>query len=102
MDQPRDIVEKAAESVNLREQGPSAFDPFELVRSDHDIEPTKALLKISHDMTRVLERLIAPKAPIDMVSRLLIRPKTPFQLKVYDVVTKGLFSNPRHQNHRTC
>ena len=21
--------------------------------------------------------------------------------KVYDVVTKGLFSNPRHQNHRT-
>ena len=32
----------------------------------------------------------------------LIRPKTPFQLKVYDVVTKGLFSNPRHQNHRTC
>ena len=33
---------------------------------------------------------------------LLIRTKTPFQLKVYDVVTKGLFSNPRHQNHRTC
>ena len=33
---------------------------------------------------------------------LLIRPKTPFQLKVYDVVTKGLFSNPRHQNHITC
>ena len=72
MDQPRDIVEEVAESVNPREQGPSVSDPHELVRSDHDI-PTKlteALLKISHDMARVLELLIAPKAPIDMVRRL--------------------------------
>ena len=29
----------------------------------------EALLKISHDMARVLERLIAPKAIIDMVRR---------------------------------
>ena len=42
MDQPRDNVEEAAESVNPREQGPSAFDPSESVRSDSDIstEPT--------------------------------------------------------------
>ena len=29
----------------------------------------EALLKISHDMNRVLERLIAPKALIDMMRR---------------------------------
>ena len=69
MDQPQDTVEEAAESVNLREQGPSASDPFESIRSDCDTEPTEALLKISHDMAQVLERLTAPKAPIDMVRR---------------------------------
>ena len=31
--------------------------------------PIKALLKISHDMVRVLDRLMAPKAPIDMVRK---------------------------------
>ena len=71
MDRPRDSVEEAAESVNPREQGPSASDPSKSVRSDRDIlaEPTEAFLKISHDMARVLERLTAPKAPIDMVRR---------------------------------
>ena len=28
--------------------------------------------------------------------------KNTLSTKVYDVVTEGLFSNPRHQNHRTC
>ena len=37
IDRPRDNVEEATESVNPREQGPSASDPSELVRSDHDI-----------------------------------------------------------------
>ena len=69
MDRPRDTVEEATKSVNPREQGPLASDPSESVRSDHDTEPTEALLKISHDMAWVLERLIAPKAPIDMVRR---------------------------------
>ena len=71
MDRPRDNVEEAAESVNLREQGPSTSNPSESIRSDCDIpaKPTEALLKISHDMARVLERLIAPKAPIYMVRR---------------------------------
>ena len=40
MDLPRDIVEEVAESVNPREQGPSASEPSESVRSDRDI-PTK-------------------------------------------------------------
>ena len=71
MDRPRDSVEEAAESVNPREQGPSASDPSKSVRSDRDIlaKPIEAFLKISHDMARVLERLTAPKAPIDMVRR---------------------------------
>ena len=67
MDRPRDIIEEAAESVNPKEQGPSTFDPSESIRSDCDTELMEALLKISHDMTQVLERFIAPKAPIDMV-----------------------------------
>ena len=69
MDRPRDTVEEVTNSVNPREQGPSASDPSESVRSDHDTKPTEALLKISHDMALVLERLTAPKAPIDMVRR---------------------------------
>ena len=71
MDRPRDNVKEVAESVNPREQGPSAYDPSKSVRSDRDIlvELTKTLLKISHDMAQVLERLIAPRAPIDMVRR---------------------------------
>ena len=64
MDLPRDNVEEAAESVNPREQGPSASDPFESVISDRDIpaKPTEALLKILHDMARVLEQLTAPQS----------------------------------------
>ena len=46
MDRPQDTVEKATESVDPWEQGPSAYDPSELVRSNCDNEPTKALLKI--------------------------------------------------------
>ena len=69
MDRPRDTVEEAAESVNPREQGPSASDPSESFKSDRDTETTEALLNISHDMARVLEQLIAPKAPIDLVRR---------------------------------
>ena len=55
MDQPRDTVEEAAKRVNPREQGPSTSDPSESFRSDRDTKPMEALLKISHDMARVLE-----------------------------------------------
>ena len=71
MDRPQNLVEEAAESVNLREQGLSASNSFESVKSESNVpnEPIEAMLKISQDMTRVLERLIAPKALINMVRR---------------------------------
>ena len=62
MDRP----EEAAESVNPMEQGLSASEPSE---SNVPNEPTEALLRISQDMARVLDRLTAPKAPIDTVRR---------------------------------
>ena len=61
-----DHPEEAAESVNPREQGLSASEPSE---SNVPNEPTEALLRISQDMARVLDRLTAPKAPIDTVRR---------------------------------
>ena len=72
MDCPLNLAEEAAESVNLGDQGLPASDPSESVRSESHalVEPNKALLRVFQDMTRVLERLIAPKAPIDMVRRL--------------------------------
>ena len=71
MDHPLNPVEEAIESVNPRKQRLSASDPFESVISESNVfnEPTKALLKISQDMTWVLERLTAPKAPIYMMRR---------------------------------
>ena len=62
MDRP----EEATESVNPREQGLSASKPSE---SNVPNEPTEALLRISQDMARVLDRLTSPKAPIDTVRR---------------------------------
>ena len=71
MDRPQDPVKGATECVNPREQGLSASDPFESVKSESNApkEPTEDLLKISKDMTRVLERLTAPKASIYVVRR---------------------------------
>ena len=48
-----------------------ALDPSESVRSESHapIETNEALLRISQDMPQVLERLTAPKAPIDMIRR---------------------------------
>ena len=71
MDRPPNLVEEAVESCNHGDQGISASDPFEYVRSETQVptEPNEALLRISQDMTRVLEILTAPKAPIDIVRR---------------------------------
>ena len=66
MDHPSNSVEEAVESVNLGDQGLSASEPSE---SNALTEPNEALLRISQNMTRVLERLAAPKAPINMVRR---------------------------------
>ena len=61
-----DSPEKAAESVNLREQELSASEPSE---SNVPDEPTKALLRILQDIAWVLDRFTSPKAPIDIVRR---------------------------------
>ena len=71
MDRPPNPTKEAAESVNPGDQGLPASNPSESVKSKSHTpaEPNEALLRISQDMTRVLERLTAPKAPIDMVRR---------------------------------
>ena len=71
MDRPLNPVEEAVGSVNLGDQGLSASDPSESIKSQSNApaEPTEALLRISQDMARVLDRLTAPKALIDMVRR---------------------------------
>ena len=71
MDRPPNPTEEAVESVNLRDQGLPALNPSESVRSESNApdEPNEALLRISQDITQVLERLTVSKAPIDMVRR---------------------------------
>ena len=71
MDHPPNPTEKVVESVNPGDQGLSVLDPSKSFRSESQVlaEPNEALLRISQDMTRVLERLTALKAPINMVRR---------------------------------
>ena len=71
MDCPPNSVEEAAKSVHPADQGLPASDPSEYVRSESHapIEPNEAWLRISQDVTGVLERLTAPKAPTDIVRR---------------------------------
>ena len=61
-----DHPEEAAKSVNPRKQGLSASEPS---ACNVPNEPTEALLRISQDMARILDRLTAPNAPIDTVRR---------------------------------
>ena len=71
MDRSPNSTEEAAESVNPGDQGLRASDPAESIRSESHapVEPNESLLRIYHDMARVLERLTAPIGPIDMVRR---------------------------------
>ena len=71
MDHPLNPTEEAAESVSPGKQGLPASDLFESIKSESQVsaKPNEALVRISQDMTRVLERLTAPKALIDMVRR---------------------------------
>ena len=71
MDRTPNSTKEAAESVNQGDQGLLALDPSESVRSKSHApaELNEALLRISQDMARVLERLTALKAPIDMIRR---------------------------------
>ena len=61
-----DRSEEATERVNPREQELSASEPSE---SNVPNEAMKAFLRISLDMAQVLDRLTAPKSPIDIVRR---------------------------------
>ena len=66
MDHPPNPTEEAVESVNPWEQELLASESSE---SNVPNESTEALLRISQDMAQVLDRLTAPKAPIDIVRR---------------------------------
>ena len=71
MERPQDTVEKSVESVNPKDQGPSAPGPSEPAKGEHDVPvvSTEVLFKISQDMARVSDRLMAPRAPIDSVRK---------------------------------
>ena len=62
MDQAQEAVEGTVESVNPSISGPSGSN-----RSDH--VSIEALVKISQDMARVLDRLMAPRVLIDSVRK---------------------------------
>ena len=67
MDQSQEVVEEIVESVNPMDLDPSVSVPSRSARSEH--ASTKALLKISQDMARVLDRLTTPRASIDSVRK---------------------------------
>ena len=71
MDRPPNPAEEATKSVNFGDQGLPVSNPSKFVRSESrtPAEPKEAFLRISQDMTRVLERLAVSKAPINMVRR---------------------------------
>ena len=66
MDHPSNSFEEAVESVNPGDHGLSASEPSE---SNAPAEPNEALLRISQDKARILERLTTPKALKNMVRR---------------------------------
>ena len=65
MDQSQDAVEKTVESVNPMDLNPFVSSPSDSIRSER--VSTEALLKISQDMARILDRLMIPRAPINSV-----------------------------------
>ena len=67
IDQSQDAMEEITESVNPMDLDPSVSSPFGSAISEH--ASTEALLKISQDMARILDRLTAPRAPVDSVRK---------------------------------
>ena len=67
MDQAQEAVEGTTKSINPLDLDPSVPSPSDSARSEH--ASTEALLKISQDMARVLDRLTTPRAPIDSVRK---------------------------------
>ena len=58
MDRSQEVVEKTAKSVNPIDLDPFVSGPSDSARSEH--ASTEALIKISQDMARVLDRLTTP------------------------------------------
>ena len=67
MDQSQEAVEETTESVNPMDLDPFVSSSSGSARSEH--VSTGALLKISQDMARVLDRLTAPRALIYSVRK---------------------------------
>ena len=65
MDPPQEVVDETAESVNPLDQ--SVSGPSDSTTNEY--ASIEALLKISQDMARVLDRLTAPRAPSDSVRK---------------------------------
>ena len=65
MDLPQEVVDEAVESVNPLDQSASgSFDS-----TSNEFASIEALVKISQDMARVLDRLTTPRAPRDSVKK---------------------------------
>ena len=67
MDQSQEVAKETDEIVNPLDLDPSVSGLSRSARSEH--ASTKALLKISQDMARVLDRLTPPRAMIDSVRK---------------------------------
>ena len=65
MDPPQEAVDEIVESVNPLD--PSAFGPFESTMNEN--VSIEALIKVSQDMARVLDRLTAPRALSDAIRK---------------------------------
>ena len=65
MDPPQEAVDEIAERVNPLDQ--SAFGPSDSTINEY--ASIEALVKISQDMARVLDRLTTPRAPSDSVRK---------------------------------
>ena len=67
---------------------PSVSCPSDSIRSEH--ASTEALLKISQDTERVLDRLTAPQAPIDSIRKHGLEEFHGTSLEEFDKVEFGL------------
>ena len=65
MDQPQEVVDETTEDVNPLDQ--FASGPSNSMKNEY--ASTEALVKISQDMARVLDRLMTPRAPSDSVRK---------------------------------
>ena len=67
MDQAQEAMEETVEIINPMDLDPSVSGPSGSARSEH--ASTEALVKISQDMARVLDRLTTPTAPINSIRK---------------------------------